>query len=137
MKDITRYLSGGDMEELDSLHRRLNRRNAKQFLTHDGNIFCRTTAALRAIPSQNARKNIVRAFHDELGHCDWDTTRNVVLDRYWCPGVHKDLTDYVRGYEGCQTATTLPKHKKTLHFPINSLFGTLSVNFAVQLPRSG
>ena len=136
LNDITRYLNGGDVEELDSRQRRLNRRDAKRFLTHDGNIFRRTTAGLRAIPAQNACKNIVRAFHDGLGHWELETTRKFVLVRYWWPGVLKDLADYVRGCDGCQKATTLPKYKTTLHFPITSLFGTFSVDFAWPLPRS-
>ena len=58
-------------------------------------------------------------------------------DRYWWPEVHKDLADYVRRCGGCQKATTLPKYKTTVHFPIAFLFGTFSVDFAGPLTRSG
>lgn len=137
MKDIAKYLRGVDMTELDSRHRRLNHLNVKRFLTHDGNIFCRMTAVLRAIPLQNARKNIVRAFHDELGNWDSENTKTFVLDRCWSPEVHKDLSGCVRGCEGCQKATTLPKYKTTLYLPITLLFGSFSVDFAGPQPRSG
>ena len=134
--DILKYLSSIEMTELDARRRRLNRRNAKRFMACNNRLFRRTNSGLRAIPPIEARKKIVRAFHDEIGHWDLETTKRFVLDRYWWPTVHRDVNGYVRGCEGCQRASPIPKYKTTLRFPMTSLFDTYSVDFAGPLPRT-
>ena len=125
-----------EMTERDARRLRLNRRNAKRFMVcHDG-LFRRTNSGLRAIPPLEARGRIIRAFHDEIGYWDLETTKRFVLDRYWWPTVHQDVNGYVRGCDGCQKARQIPGYKNTLRFPMTSLFHTYSVDFAGLLPRT-
>lgn len=82
------------------------------------------------------RSDILQAFHDEIGHWDTDTTKPFVLDRYRWPTAHTDIHRYVRGCDGCQRASPLPKYRTTLPFPLTNLFDTFSVDFAGPLPKS-
>ena len=124
------------MTEVDARRRRLNCRSAKRFMACNGQLFRRNNNGFRAIQPIEARRKIISAFHDEIGHWDLQTTKKFVLDRYWWPVVHRDVNDYVRGCDGCQKATPIPKYKTTLQFPMTSLFDTYSIDFAGPLPRT-
>ena len=86
--DISRYLGGSEMTEVDARRRRLNRRSAKRFMACNGQLFRKTNNGLRAIPPIEAGRRIISTFHDQIGHWDLQTTNKFVLDRYWWPAVH-------------------------------------------------
>ena len=66
--DISRYLRGIEMTEVDAPRRRPNRQSAKSSMACNGQLFRRTNNGLRVILPIEARRRINRAVHDEIGH---------------------------------------------------------------------
>lgn len=93
-------------------------------------LFRRKASGIHAIPPLSERRDIIKMFHDDIGHWDAITTRVFVRDRFWWPGVYRDILDYVRGCDGCQHAQRLPTYHKNLRAPVTGLFETFSIDFA-------
>lgn len=136
LRDTYLYLEGEEMEDQDADQRRRVRKNAKRFLSWNGNLFRRTKGGIRFIPPRSARVQILRMLHDNIGHWDVTTTKQFVLDRYWWPAVYRDIYDYVRGCQGCQKASSIPRYTHTAIIPLSSLFETFSIDFAGPLPKT-
>lgn len=83
-----------------------------------------------AITPGRIRPCNLQAFICGIEHWDTITTKQIVLDRYWWPTAHADIHEYVRGCDGCQRASPLPKYRTTLQFPLTNLFDTFPVNLA-------
>ena len=87
------------------------------------------------VPISN-REEVLKGFHDDIGHWDLKTTRQFITERYWWPTVYADVRDYVKSCHGCQKACPIPKYKTTLRLPISSLFDTFSIDFAGPFPAT-
>ncbi len=76
------------------------------------------------------------AFHDEIGHWNFQSTLQFVTDRFWWPSVHRDVLMHVRSCQGCQRAQPVTKYRTTLRIPLTELFDVFSLDFAGPFPVS-
>ena len=130
------YLEGKVPVRLDERRKSCMKTNAKRFLAWESKLFRRTVHGLGVVVPTPDRENVLKCFHDDIGHWDLKTTRQFVTKRHSWPTVYKDVRDYVKSCDGCQKVRPIPKYKTTLRLPISSLFSGISIAFAVPFPAT-
>ena len=97
VQETCSYLEGEEIVEQDVTQRRRIKKNCRRFLAWKGWLLRRTKNGIRTIPSRKTRLQILQSLHEDIDHWDATATKQFVLDRYWCLGVHGDVYTHVRG----------------------------------------
>lgn len=103
-------------------------RKIKKFVIWENQMFRRSTGyKLRTIAAISYRRLFMRTFYSNIGHWDFETCRQFILDCIWWPHCQKDILDYVNSCHGFQRHEPIPKYQTTPHLAISSIYECLSV----------
>lgn len=130
------FLKDGTIEKTDPQYRRTIRRRAKSFVLWEGRLFRREGKSVVPVVPIVHREGVLHFLHDSMGHWDANTTRKMVMERYWWPKVGKEVFRYVKTCDACQRMAKLPPYHTALTRPITSLFEVYSIDFSGKLPRT-
>lgn len=121
VQDDARHLSGKSMHEKDRKGRARIRRRATKYVLWKRRLFRRVRKTLVIVIDKKDRQDKMKALQDELGN--WDVRPTVALDsaRFW-PGVHTDVSNYVKTCDVCQRITGIPRYLTTMEIPRKILF---------------
>lgn len=67
---------------------------------------------VQLVPKPEARFDLLRQAHDDLGHKGVFSTRSKLLDRFWWPGIDDDIKWYIQSCHPCQV-----RQMTHLHIP--------------------
>src|SRR5579863_9723565 len=89
------------------------------------------------------KRGVITLFHDSptTGHPRIAKTTEAINTNYWWPGMHNDVTEYIKGCATCQmTKTNINLNKPTI-FPITLKpnarpFETVAMDLITDLPES-
>lgn len=137
LKEICRHPMGISLMSADPRIRKNVWRAAKNFILWEGKMFRSSRGGLKTIATKSKRKDILKSFHDSVGHWDRHVTNQLISDRFWWPSMPRDTTNYVSTCDECQRMKSVPKYITTLHLPITALFDVFSMDFAGPFPTSG
>ena len=101
VKSVIEYLTTGMFTaEIPRFGKAIKVR-AKNYVIYDGRLYRRTTKGLRFIPAEKERITMLKGFHDEIGHWNFDTTYKIISDRFWWPKIRPDISQFVRRCDPC------------------------------------
>lgn len=76
---------------------------ALQFFPDQGRLCkCDSAGAHKLVLAPNTRIRVLKAYHDEAGHCGVFATRALVSERFWWPWHHYDIAWYIKTCHLCQ-----------------------------------
>ena len=93
----------------------------KKFLKHAARFFFRNSQLWRRGPSQlhqlvvlppDERLSLILQAHDKLGHKGFYSMRRTLTDRFWWPGIDRDVAWFIKTCHECQVRST-----KHVHIP--------------------
>ena len=131
-----KYLTRFEFSTMDGNYDRRVKRASKYYLFVSSHLFRRTVHGIRIDPAWHQRVRILKSFHDDIGHWDLSTTRQVVSDRYWSLKIHGYIQDYVRSCHDGQMFTPLPTYRTSLKLPLTPLVNIFTIDFAVPFPTT-
>lgn len=117
------------------------KKKAYKFVVRDGHLFLRPRKAegcpRRVVCDPDTRKRIIAECHDAAwaGHRDVKGTVGKVLERYYWPGVGKDVKNYVQTCEPCQFDSNYREVEPLRPTYTISLWRKIGIDFQY-LPRS-
>lgn len=111
--------------------------NSWNFLAWEGKLFRRTVHGLRLVVQIASRQNILRSFHDNIGHWDAKPAGQFILEMYSWPKSPKEILSYDKSCAVRQKASPVPKYRTTLRLSIINLFEVFCIDFAGPVPTTG
>lgn len=88
--------------------RRATRRNAKQYLVWDHNLFRRRSKCVVLVPTVISREALLRQYHDKIGHWDGKAARRQITEMFWWPELYNEIHQYVKSCTQFQQMAPLP-----------------------------
>jgi transposase InsO family protein len=73
----------------------------KQFKIRQHRLYRQTENGLRWVVPKLARRQILRYYHDEMGHFALDKTLEIISKSYWFPGMRRYVTKYIANCLNC------------------------------------
>ena len=96
MYAIFQFLNTVEMSNIDKTYRTWVRRNSKRFVVWNGILFRKTINGLRIVLDYEERKKALQNFHDNMGHWNLESTKQLILERYWWPKYHSNIYKYLQ-----------------------------------------
>ena len=135
LQNVARYLETSTLpEHLDRKAIRGTKFQARLFVHHDGQLYRTMQNGSRLVPDINTRSDILKCLHDEAGHWGFTSLYQMIADRFWWPGMRKQISDFVKTCDACQKAKPNTRYRSGARMPISGLFHTWSVDFTGPLP---
>ena len=78
---VKQFLTRLETKEITPAVRDWIKRHAKNFYVNDNKLYRKTIHGLRIVLPINERENVLRTFHDQMGHWDVETTKQFILER--------------------------------------------------------
>ena len=130
---VAEYLLRGSIDRASSSVARAVKIRAKNYHTHDGDLYRRTAKGLRFVTGERGRESIMRGLHNEIRHLSFATTYKVISDRFWWPKILLDVAHFVRSCDYCQKANPTEQNGLYGRVSVSGLFHTWSTDFAGSL----
>lgn len=80
-------------------------------LLFEGNLYRRTVHGLSFIRKVDDRASIMKGLHDRIGHWDFRTTYDLIIERFWWPTMHPDDDVFVGRCDVCWWTNLLEQHE--------------------------
>ncbi len=72
----------------------------------------------------------MEGLHDEIGDWDFSKTYKIISDKFWCPKMRPDISQFVRNCDPCQNTNTAKQSTPYGKIPVSVLFYTWSIDFS-------
>lgn len=128
--DVAKHLADMNLSHKSGAERAAIRRRSTRHVWWNGQLFRRAKSGLLVVVAKGEQEKVLRSLHDELGHWDIRATQLMIADRFWWPGVNKDVARYVKTCDVCQRTKNEKKYFSDLFVPQSRLLDVFSIDFA-------
>src|SRR5271167_1258695 len=108
----------------------------KKLFVQEGELYYRRREGepVRAIAGRGARAQLLAQCHDGMGHFGRTTTRELVAEVAWWPGMAQEVAKYVDTCEVCQQYRAQQGKLQKIQMPIGQIFERVAMDFVGPLP---
>lgn len=132
IKAIKEILASGDVQN--------NKQVFQQYELKGGKVYKSTAYGPRWVVPENARFQILRLNHDDMGHFAFDKTYESVARQYWFPRMRRFIKKYVKNCLNCLFHKTTENKKPGFLNPIPKIarpFHTIHIDHLGPFVKSG
>lgn len=87
--------------KLKTLAKDLTRNESNDFKLFDGLVYRKSTLTPRFVVPEQMIHNIIRYYHDNMAHCNFEKTVQRISANYWFPSLKKRVKNYIENCIVC------------------------------------
>lgn len=100
-----------------------------QLFIRDYQLFGRTFSGAKVVIRCSLKAEILRMFHNYIGHWNFESVQQFMVEGYLCPIIVFIIYEYVHSCYGCQKAQKFPRYRTAIGNRLTELFDTFLIDF--------